>query len=428
MEHLNLNEIETGYDQINEKFESLLDISNKLESDGVLSLNTAMEADNLIPDKYVLSTYFGSNDKTQKHQIAVESIKNSIIESIKNAYDYIVSMLKRFIGWLNDIVHRTFTGSKKQTDEIHSVLNDAELSSCMKDVDDLYKTAGNVALEDFYNNDEDRGSGIRVTDVFENFKKSLNEHEIDFLTSGHRYKTIKTVVDDFTHQHYADFINGFSEDIQKWFKEGLDEAPHIGKSDDVVERFNYKRTRQLNTIRQKYNTTIVHIEDLERKCISVPPKGDHTHLNLFQKQPSILFPHIERIWQTIKFEKISEDDRKLIANLEKIRKQFETDGKQFIGKLESKKQFWPAEDVVLRGAQRANREMLKYIASLVKVGGFIKNSANTAYHATVKSFSYISRLLNAIGKLPNVDRDRLLKCIDVINEKRRRIDAITSIT
>ena len=65
--------------------------------------------------------------------------------------------------------------------------------------------------------------------------------------------------------------------------------------------------------------------------------------------------------------------------------------------------------------------------TLVKVGGFIKNSANTAYHATVKSFSYINRLLNAIGKLPNVDRDKLLKCIDIINAKRRKIDAITNL-
>ncbi len=164
------------------------------------------------------------------------------------------------------------------------------------------------------------------------------------------------------------------------------------------------------------------------KCVSIPPKGDHTHLSLFQKQPSVLFPHIERIWKSIKFERIGEDDRKLISNIDKIRKQYETDGKQIINKLENRKQFWPAEDVVLRGAQKANKEMLNYISSLIKVSGFIKTSANTAYHATIKSFSYISKLLNAIGKLPNVDRDKLIKCIDIINQKRQRIDLITNIT
>ena len=428
MKHSNPIEFESLYDDIVERFNALSDISKRIDTDGSLSLNTAMEADSIVPEKCILSAYFGSNDRIQKQQLAVESIKDSIIEAIKNTYDYIIATLKRFIGWFHEIAARMFTGNKKQISEIHTVLNDTELLTAMKDVDELVTSVGNVSLEDFYSPpEESRSSGVKVTDVFENFKKSLNEQEVDFLTSGHRYRVIKTVVDDFTHQHYSDFINGFSNDIQKWIKDGLDEAPHIGKNDDVVESFTHKRIRQLDTIRQKYNGTIKHIEDLESKCISVPPKGDLNHLNLFQKQPSILFPHIERIWKTIKFEKISEDDRKLIANLEKIRKQFETDGKQIIGRIENRKQYWPAEDSVLRSAQRANREMLKYIASLVKVGGFIKNSANTAYHATVKSFSYINRLLNAIGKLPNVDRDKLLKCIDIINAKRRKIDAITSL-
>ena len=297
MEQSNLFKNDSLYDEINQRFESLLNLSSQLESSSDITLATAMEADILVPEKGILTVYFGNANKVQKHQIASESIKASIVEAFKNAYEYIVKMLKQFIGWINELINRSFTGSKKQIAEI----------------------------------------------------------------------------------------------------------------------------------RQKYYSIISHIEDLEHKCVSIPPKGDHTHLSLFQKQPSVLFPHIERIWKSIKFERIGEDDRKLISNIDKIRKQYETDGKQIIGKLENRKQFWPAEDIVLRGAQRVNREMLKYIASLVHVGGFIVKSANTAYHATVKSFSYINRLLNAIGKLPNVDRDKLLKCIDVINQQRRRIDTITHI-
>lgn len=421
-----------AYDDLGIKIDRLFELGNVLENSQTLVMSTAMEADAVIPEKAILSTYFGSEGKERKHQLAVESIKDSIVDAVVKTYNAICEMLKKFIGWIKSF----FTTNKFQADEkkvnaLKKELSDSKLTACMKDVDDLINTSGALSMEDMGlrgdGDHEFRGPGIKVTDVFEAFKRSLNEHEVDFLTSGHRYKVIKDVVDEFAHGKYPNFINGISEELQGWVYNGLSEAPHIGRGEDSVERFSYKQKRSLDAIKQKYHTAVVGIEGMERMCVTNPPKGDHQHLNLFQKKPSVLFPHIERIWDTVKFEKISSEDKKLIASLEKVKKQFETDSKSIGNKLNSQKQTWPPEEVVLRLAQRTNREMLQHIAALVKVGMFIKTSADTAYHATVKSFSYITRLLNAIAKLPNADRDKLYKCLDVINAKRRALDQITTI-
>lgn len=428
-----MNQLNTSfeaYDDLSHKLDRLFELGNVLEKNQALVMSSAMEADAIAPSKNILSIYFGAGGKDQKYTLATESIKDSIVEAVVKAYKYIADMIKKFIGWLVKLTKDVFHGSEKQVDDVKTVLKDHELLECMKDVDDLLASAGSAAMESARHGDGDheyRGDAVKVTDVFEIFKRSLNEREVDFLTSGHQYKVIKDVVNEFSNGHYPQFISGFSDELQSWVREGLREAPHVGNDEDVVERFIYKRTRALNEIKQKYHTAISTIDELDRLCVNIPAQGDHEHLNLFQKKPSVLFPHIERIWETVKFERIGDADKKLLVNLEKIRKQFENDTKNVRSKLDSDKQPWPAVEGILRLAQRANREMLSYISSLVKVGGFIKNSANIAYHATVKSFSYITRLLNAIGKLPNVDRQKLNKCLDTIHSKRRAIDMITSI-
>ena len=431
----NMNQLNASfesYDNLGDKLNRLIELGEHLGNSQSLIMSSAMEADAIIPEKQILSTYFGTNPKEQKYQLAVESIKDSIVETVTKAYNAIVEMLKKFIGWIKSFfTSNKFQADEKQVNQIKKELSDQKFLTCTKDVDDLLAEAGTAALEDIGirgdGDHEYRGDPIKVGDVFEIFKRSLNEHEVDFLTSGHQYKIIKNVVDEFSHGHYPDFINGISDEIQSWLQNGLTEAPHVGRDEDVVERFSHKQKRILDQIKQKYHTASSGIEEMERMCVTNPPKGDHQHLNLFQKKPSILFPHIERIWDTVKFEKITDEDKKLITSLEKVRKQFETDSKNISSKLSSQKQTWPPEEAILRLAQRTNREMLQHISSLVKVGVFIKNSANTAYQATMKSFSYITRLLNAISKLPNVNREKLNKCIDVIQAKRRAIDKITAI-
>ncbi len=424
---LNNQEIEIGHDEVGERIDALMDLAQQMSLDDSLTMSAAMEADAIMPDKNILSVYFGSGNKSEKHKLATESILSGIVESIKKAYDYVVSMIKKFIGWISSFFNgKGFTVEVSVISGIRGVLNDSYLASALSEVDSMVsQVAKGIGMEDIGFMAGHQPS-IQISEVFENFKRSLNEHEVDFLTSGQRYKVIKDVVSEFTRGHYPDFVNGFSKELQDWVKDGLKEAPHIGRDQDVVSKFTAQRIRVINDIKHKYSSTIRGIDELEHKCVGYPPKGDH-HLGVFQKQPSSLFPHIERIWQTVKFENISSEDKKLILSLEKVKKQFEADSKQITGMLQTRENGWPAENAVLKLAHSSNRDMLKYIATLVRVGAFIRTSANTAYQATMKSFTYITRLLHAIGKLPNIDRDRLHKCLEVINQKRRAIDSLTAI-
>lgn len=411
------------YDDISKQMESLMEIGNQIQGDSVLKLNSAMEADAIIPHKNILSAYFGAEDKQTKYRLATESIVDGIIESVKNLYKLIVEMINRSITFIQSFfTKKKFAGTKEQVDGMKDILSDRETEKAVDDAVLLLTRTG-VSLEDV-------GPKIQIDigAVFDHYQSALTEHELDFITSGHRYKVIKDVIVEFTGARYHEFIDKYTDEIDTWVELGLSHSPHIGKDETVVYKFKMDEQRKLIAIKEKYTPRFNTLEEIERLCFVQNTGGKGAqHLEYFKRKPSALFPHLEHIWKSIPFDRIGDDDRKLMVSLEKVKKRFEDSSKRIDGKLKSERDRWPARDEMLRMANRANKEIMECINSLVRVVGFIRHSADTAYNATVKSFNYITRMLNAIGKLPGIDRERLMQCIDVIQKKRRAIDQLTQI-
>lgn len=411
------------YEDISRQMESLMEIGNQIRGDSALKLSSAMEADAIIPHKNILSTYFGADDRQTKHRLATESIADGIVEAVKNLYKMIVEMIKRAIAFIQSFfTKKKFTGTKEQVDGMKDILSDHETEKAVDDAMQLLNQSG-VSMED-------AGPKIQIDigAVFEAYQQALSEHELDFITSGHRYKIIKDVIVEFTSARYHEFVNKYTDEVDTWVELGLNQSPHIGKDETVVYKFKMDEQRKLTGIKEKYTSRFNSLEELERMCFiqNTGEKGTQ-HLEYFKRKPSALFPHLEHIWKSVPFDRIGDDDRKLMVSLEKVKKRFEDSSKRIDGKLKSERDRWPARDEMLRMANRANKEIMECINSLVRVVGFIRHSADTAYNATVKSFNYITRMLNAIGKLPGIDRERLMQCIDVIQKKRRAIDQLTQI-
>lgn len=425
--NLNTLAMEASHCDICKKIDSLFDLANRIENNKSFNMELALEADLYIPKSNLLDTYFSESDNVEKNKKALEEIHGGIIAAIVAGIAAIIAMIVKFIQFLRrPSINKNVVTSNEQVKEIKAIVSDHELKTA---VDDAIELTNNVSLEDFNSTliKTANHTGIRIDEVFDSFKSSLNESEVDFLTSGQRYKVIKNVIDDFSTNNFPDYISRITFDINKWADGGLQQAPHIGKDEDVVSKFITDESKKADVIKSKYSSKVNVIKEMEKYCNDHSAKGSMDHLDLFYKKPSILFPHLEHLWDSVRFERIDDEDKKLIASLEKIKKQFEENAKHVQFKLENKKQSWPAEDRMLRLIHDNNIEVMKNIGSLVKVGGFIKSAINTAYQATVKSFSFITRLLRTIGHLPNIDKDKLTKCIDVIQRKRQMLDRITTI-
>lgn len=404
------------------RLDLLEELAEQIEQAKDLSLTTALEADKIIPDINILDCYFSPDEGVATYQKALEEVSAGAVAIVAAAIAAVAALIYKLIqfirGKLNTPNH--FVGNAEQVKAVEDVLRDHELKSALSEAEDILKHVPKDAMEDM------RPQGyvnVSVTEVFDSFKRSLNESEVDFLTSGHRYKVIKDVVEDFSRGKYPDFVYGIGDDIDRWIKDGLDKAPHIGRDSDVVNTFIREQKRQYETIKSDYRQNFSGIRDMVQRCMDHVAKGSIEHLHMFQKKPSALFPHLEHLWRSIRFENISHEDKRLLSSLERVKKQFDEMARKMEGRSEHSRG-WAAEDAMLRLAQSSTREMAEYISNLVRVGNFIRNSSEAAYHATVKSFSYITRLLNAISKIPDVDRDRLKKCLDVITQKRNALTGI----
>lgn len=416
-------------DDTENKINQLLLIAKNIEQTKTLGMNASLEADRFIGDTRMLNLYFQSGtiqEQINKHQVAIEEISAGIVALVLATLVAIVALMRKGAQWLRGSGSGGgggFTGTENQVRSINQIVHDQDVQ---RSIDDSFRQMEEAAQHNhgiaFEREDVDAvTTGIKIKPVFDSFKDSLKETEIDFLTSGYHYKAVKDIVDNFSHANFPTFVNGIGDDVTKWISDGLAKAPHVGKDEEVANAFIREEKKKLEDIKGKYRNQIKDIEELHSKCQNSLAKGSIDHLMIFYRKPSALFPHLQHLWSTIHFEKISKQDRDLINSLERAIKDFESTSSNLKNKLENKTRVWIAEDEMLRMANHACSEIASIVRSLLRAASFIKTASQAAYSATVKSFSYITKMLYEISKLPNIDRDRLNKSLDILSQKRKEL-------
>lgn len=415
-------ELEKSLEQLN----TLISLKSNLESIGKCNKSIALEADRLLPDSGILNIYYSQANNTEKYQLATEGIGLGIVNALSHVMNTVGHVVDKFIDVLKGTTHNS--NGHQPTGVIDSVAISKELSNredvqLLEDVlDDVNHEYPGISLEDAL----PPTIKIDINSIFESYKNSLTDHEIDFLSSGHVYKTIRNIVDEFSDNDYSDYIETLSDTLAYWLASNLKQTPHIGKDEDVVKTFEAQQKAALLTTFDHYQGKTNTIKDLIDLIGIARANSDTTSILLFKRKPSVLFPHLEHIWSSIKFENITQRDRELIASLETIKKSFEDESKKILHKLDSTR-IWPAEEAILKIAHKYYIELASNLMLLMRVASYIKTSSQSAYHATIKSFTYIQKLLNVLHKLPNIDTAKLHKCIDRINEKRKFLNAVVSI-
>ena len=393
--------------------ETMEDLAVQVESFG-LSVEVAFEADRIAPDVKLLEAYYLNNYPKDRARVAAEGIGQSIVDVSLRIMARIREMVKKAIQWLLGVFNSKsgFTGKSEQVVAVQRILNDPALAKAIKD--GLAEGKGSaLGVEDYFpNNDTATLNGMYST-----YEASLSDVEIDFLTSGTKYKQVRNMVSDFTGGHLAEFIRDYEKDLFKWGQEGLEKAIHTGNGEDAVQGYIVDQTRKLKAMQEQYERPVRIINEMSDAYVKNAESVHRDRLKVFLREPSKLFPHLEHLWKEIHFERISEDDRKILHTLEDVERNHEQIITKFKTYANSSKK-WAPEEEMFKLITKTHQEGMVIIGKLVRVAGYIKTASGTAYTASIKSLGYIIKVLNEISKLPNANREKVMKSIDIISAKR----------
>jgi len=417
-----LDSIEASLDKETEVLAALESLQVNMKASG-FSMDMAFEADRLLPDGQILRAYCEQSSAAARYRLAEESLMAGIKDSVMKIMEHVSTMLKKAIGWLVSLLGKNgiFTGNKKQVTEVMGILGDRALLAAVEDgFDEANKVR--AGMEDFA-----LGSATTTKSIFASYQSTLSDHEIDFITSGNRYKNIRDAVGEFTRAQFAKFIRNYEFDLHEWSQEGLERSVHVGNDEDVVRAFVVKRTNSLNALQDNYMDRIRLLREMADQYVHDAGAVHRDRLKIFLNKPSGLFPHLEHLWKEIHFERISDEDQELLKSLQDIQKKHEALIVKFKASSGQEDKKWAPRDEMLKLIAKAHQNSMTIVSKLVKVAGYIKQAANTAYSATMKSFNYIVRVLNEVSKMPGVNRERVLKSLDVINARKAKMIEISKL-
>lgn len=415
---LELTDIDETLDVPLTEHNQIIESAYQVANEG-LTLSLSLEMEHLVNGIYQAHVKKDMN-------LGMESILKAAWDMIISFFTKIKETFMKFVNWFkggksntgeNDLPDTTV----KATEEVTAIVKDKELKSS---IDAILAEATKVrdvkvGTEDFF-----PYQNKTTTDHFENFRKSLSSDEVDFLTSGHRYKVLRDTVKDFVDAKFPTFLEHFDKELLFWGDKALDQAKHIGKDASVVGDFIAEQSRHYKDILSGYQKQIDTAQTMANNYSDQRDGGSYDRLYLFYRKPSELYPHIERLWDEIHFERIGEQDKHLLSALEGIIGRYDKLIQKYRNYANGATQDWPAEQEMLKLIAAAHREGARTMSNIMRVTTYLRRSVTTAFQVTMKSFSYLVRIFHIVGTMRGVDNDKVKKSLEVIQDRRKKLMAV----
>lgn len=413
-------------DATSEHLEQLTQLNafiDRLETTGTLDKDIAFESSAIFTGNEILRAYYSPLDAQKKFNSAMESFTDKVAETAMRVFE----ALKKAIIRLKDWLMGKLKGKDEDKSKIMEAGNQAKLQKLLSDpefdrIDAILKTAQKAGLEDY----RPVEANSRLAKMFEGYKQTLSDMEVDFLTSGTYYRNIQVLVKDWNEGHYSEFVSTLRGDIDAWTDEGLDKTKHVGKDSRVVREFRDTMQASANTLFAKHSRKLSAIRYMEETHQNTRTAGNVHRLHEFLTKPSSLFPHISNLWKTIHFESMTTDDQELIKSLDKVETYFDARIKMMRERASVDKVLWPAEDAFLQLCAKINQDALKAITILVRISDIIRKSAICALNATNKSFTYIRHLLQQIKASASANVEEVERCIQAIDTRHKELEQLVS--
>lgn len=399
--------------------ESLEAFYRKIHSQARLTPVLAMESERVLGHSRLLNTV----GLPQGTQIALESILDATKSVISRIYTTLLEMVQKLITWFKQRFTTTgkFQGTPEQVKQVQLLLADPGLQrSC----DTVFNSAefkamqsGQTPAESTVGQEDFRiAPADKLQEIYSKFKDSLSDRECDFVTAGKYFHTIAQTVQDYSRMRFSTFITAMENDINQWGDDGMAKAPFVGKDELVADDWLTKQRVEMRKIRDRHLVQLSKLSDLSERATQTPVEPNTSRLLQYYKQPSTLFPQLERNWKQAGFENLNTDDRQLLKTLEEVAKRFKA-----LADNPPDTKDWPAYDGMAKLIAQVHREAMRDVQRLMQVASFIQNSADTAYQGTIKSFAYLMRILAVVAVSPGADKPAIAKVIETLRDRQKTL-------
>lgn len=402
----------------------LVEVAQQVATEGI-SLSLSLEMEHLV------SGIYDAHVKRDT-KLGLEGILQAAWGIIVRVFEKIKETMMRMVNWLKG--GKTANGEDTSLPEttveavveVKEIVADPELKQSIESIlAEASKLRGGAATvvgtEDYF-----PYQTANTTEHFENFRKSLSSDEVDFLTSGHRYKVLRDAVKDFVDARFPAFMEHFDKDLLDWGDRALEKAIHVGSDFDVVTKFITEQARAYKDILRKYQHQIDKAQNLATEYEDDRGEGSYDRLYLFYRKPSELYPHIERLWNEIHFERIGDQDKQLLSAMDGIIARYDKLIQKYRVYATEKNRDWPAEQEMLKLIAGAHREGARVMSNIMRIANYLRRSVTTAFQVTMKAFSYLVRVFHIVGMMQGADTDKVKKSLEVIQDRRKKLIAVLS--
>lgn len=399
----------------------LVDTAQRVATEGI-TLAVSLEMEHLVDGIY--QAHVKGDTK-----VGLEGILQAAWNMIVRFFEKIKETFMKMVRWIKggkhangeDTTHPDTT--VKAVEEVSTIVKDPELKHS---IDTILAEAAKVRTPNTGTEDYFPYQNNNTTEHFENFRKSLSSDEVDFLTSGHRYKILRDAVKDFVEARFPSFMEHFDKDLLDWGDRALEKAIHVGSDFDVVTKFITEQAKQYKDILRKYQHQVDKAENMALEYDEERGEGSYDRLYLFYRKPSELYPHIERLWNEIHFERIGDQDKQLLSAMDGIIARYDKLIQKYRAYAVEKDRDWPAEQEMLKLIAGAHREGARVMGNILRIANYLRRSVTTAFQVTMKAFSYLVRVFHIISMMQGVDTDKVKKSLEIIQDRRKKLIAVLS--
>lgn len=417
---------EDTFDQLDQDLTThnhLVEAAQQVATEGI-SLTLSLEMEHLV------SGIYDAHVKRDT-KVGLEGILQAAWGIIVRVFERIKETIMKMVRWLKggktadgeDTTHPDTT--VETVTEVKAIVADPELKhsvdTILREATKVRGGGTTVGTEDYF-----PYQNASTTEHFENFRKSLSGDEVDFLTSGHRYKVLRDAVKDFVDARFPAFMEHFDKDLLDWGDNALAKAIHVGSDFDVVTKFITEQARAYKELLRKYQHQIDKAQNLAVEYEEERGEGSYDRLYLFYRKPSELYPHIERLWNEIHFERIGDQDKQLLSAMDGIIARYDKLIQKYRAYAVEKDRDWPAEQEMLKLIAGAHREGARVMGNILRIANYLRRSVTTAFQVTMKAFSYLVRVFHIISMMQGVDTDKVKKSLEIIQDRRKKLIAVLS--
>lgn len=272
-----------------------------------LTMDIALECENITSNNTILNSYFSSNSKAMKQKIALEGIVEGIKKFIIKIIETLVAMVKKIIGW--------FKGNKENKDSEFKKENIKEHAKNMEDIVDIVKspvvtdippeikiekiiveaqksvTPAFVAKQQSPSH-QDKDVSVKVDhpvarnidkEVFATMQKEirvtskkLTQLDFDIIENGPLTKGIAKLANHILNNHPIDLLSKFSKECNDWFNENIQQAIIF---DNHATELRKNKDSIMDGSRRDLRSKINDFTDAARKNFSLKTQWFEDDLN-----------------------------------------------------------------------------------------------------------------------------------------------------